>query len=90
MNNPTQPATQTPAPRSESLLPADEANPAPEVAEEVAFDLQSDQARRVGAMPPHAPGAPGADAAEAMAEALQPRPQDQDAAQRPSGEPAPP
>ncbi|QYF92932.1 hypothetical protein KY495_19800 [Massilia sp. PAMC28688] len=37
--------------RSESLLPADQTDPNLQVAEEVAFDLQSDEARRVGAMP---------------------------------------
>ena len=37
--------------RSEALLPADEANGELNVAEEVAFDLQSDEARRIGAMP---------------------------------------
>ena len=46
-------ATPTPGQsvRSEGLLPADGADPDLQVAEEVAFDLQSDEARRVGAMP---------------------------------------
>lgn len=39
------------AARSEGLLPADENEPELQVAEEVAFDLQSDQARQVGSMP---------------------------------------
>jgi hypothetical protein len=37
--------------RSDNLLPADPDDPDLNVAEEVAFDLQSDQARKVGAMP---------------------------------------
>lgn len=55
--------------RSEGLLPADQSDPTLQVAEEVAFDLQSDDARRVGAMPEDA-GA--AKPAEAVAQALQP------------------
>ncbi len=66
MNQSTQQSPQPPAVRSEGLLPA-EPDPALEVAEEVAFDLQSDQARQIGAMPPDAPGAKPA---EAMAKAL--------------------
>ena len=56
-----------PAPRSEGLLPADGADEQLEVAEEVSLDLQSDSARRVGALPPAAEKAladtlaPGAD-----------------------------
>ncbi|NHZ42701.1 hypothetical protein [Massilia aquatica] len=43
--------------RSESLLPAgeDEADGRYAVAEEVSLDQQSDQARRVGALPPDPP-----------------------------------
>ncbi|MES2899859.1 MAG: hypothetical protein V4723_09035 [Pseudomonadota bacterium] len=67
MNQSTQQPPQPHAVRSEGLLPADEADPALEIAEEVAFDLQSDQARQVGAMPPDAPGVKPA---EAMAQAL--------------------
>ena len=54
-------------PRSEGLLPADNADPNLDVAEEVSLDLQSDSARRVGALPPAAEKAladtlvPGAD-----------------------------
>lgn len=55
--------------RSEALLPADQGDPDLQVAEEVAFDLQSDASRRVGAMPKDSPQA---HPAEAMAEALQP------------------
>ncbi|HEY0060827.1 MAG TPA: hypothetical protein VGC21_01830 [Telluria sp.] len=55
---------QTPHPaRSEGLLPDQSDDRAPEVAEEVSLDLQSDQARQVGKVPPGAAGA-------AMAEAL--------------------
>jgi hypothetical protein len=54
--------------RSEGLLPADSADPPPEVAEEVSLDLQSDSTRQVGAAPPaSAPGNP----AEALADTLQ-------------------
>lgn len=48
--------------RSEALLPADDADPNLQVAEEIAFDLQSDSARRVGALPPDSPVAKPADA----------------------------
>ena len=55
--------------RSEALLPADESSPDLQIAEEVAFDLQSDDARRVGAMPPDtATSKPS----EAVAQALAP------------------
>lgn len=49
----TSPAGQQPATdvRSPGLLPADQDDPNLQIAEEVAFDLQSDGARRVGAMP---------------------------------------
>lgn len=53
--------------RSEALLPADQPDPALEIAEEVAFDLQSDEARKVGSMPPDVPTAKPS---EAMAEAM--------------------
>lgn len=68
-------STSTDPTRSEALLPADAADPAPEVAEEVSLDLQSDASRRVGAAPPeNAPGKP----AEALADALQPPPEGND------------
>lgn len=55
--------------RSEGLLPADEADTDLFVAEEVAFDLQSDATRRVGSMPRDTPTSKPA---EAVAEALAP------------------
>lgn len=66
-------ATPTPGQpvRSEGLLPADQSDPNLQVAEEVALDLQSDQARRVGSLPPDSPlMKPG----DAVAGALQPDP----------------
>lgn len=54
--------------RSEGLLPADDADPPPEVAEEVSLDLQSDSTRQMGAAPP--PDAPGKPA-EGLAQTLQ-------------------
>lgn len=51
--------------RSEGLLPADNANPDLEVAEEVSLDLQSDDARRVGALPPDTPVSKPAEAVAA-------------------------
>ena len=58
-----------PGNRSEGLLPTDDPAPDLEIAEEVAFDLQSDGARRVGAMPPDTPvSKPG----EAVAQTLKP------------------
>lgn len=57
------------AARSEGLLPPADADPPPEVAEEVSLDLQSDSTRNIGAAPPdNAPGKP----AEALAQSLQP------------------
>lgn len=55
--------------RSEGLLAADDDNPDLQVAEEVAFDLQSDEARRIGALPADTPAAKPADA---LAESLRP------------------
>lgn len=52
---PPAPATPAPAPRSEALLPADEQDASLEVAKEVSLDLQSDNTRRVGAIPPDTP-----------------------------------
>lgn len=63
------PGTPHPDPRSEGLLPADQADANLEVAEEVSLDLQSDSTRRVGAMPP---ATPVSDPAQAVSEALQP------------------
>lgn len=55
--------------RSEALLPADQADPNLEIAEEVSLDLQSPEARRIGQLPPdHSPG----QVSEAVAEALKP------------------
>lgn len=70
MSHALQPAAPQPA-RSEGLLPADAPDPNLEIAEEVAFDLQSDQARAVGAM---APDTPVSKPAEALQQALQPEP----------------
>jgi len=54
--------------RSEGLLPSADADPPPEVAEELSLDLQSDSTRNIGAAPPdNAPGQP----AEALAQSLQ-------------------
>lgn len=56
--------------RSEALLPADPCDPDLQVAEEVSFDLQSDEARRIGALPPDtAVSKPN----EALAESLKPK-----------------
>ena len=64
------PSARPPAPhRSEGLLPADDDDERFDIAEEVAFDLQSDSTRRVGAMP--ADGGPGKPAG-AVAESLAP------------------
>lgn len=74
--------------RSESLLPAgeDDADGRYAVAEEVSLDQQSDQARRVGALPPDP--APQADLAGAVAGTLSP---DEAAQPAPAGpKPAPP
>lgn len=60
-----QPATDV---RSPGLLPADQDDPNLQIAEEVAFDLQSDGARRVGAMPADTATAKPV---EALAEAMQ-------------------
>lgn len=55
------------AARSEGLLPADPSDPNLQVAEEVAFDLQSDQARRIGSMPADTPTSqPAAAVAKAL------------------------
>lgn len=55
--------------RSEGLLPADQSDPDLQVAEEVAFDLQSDEARAIGSMPTDtAVSKPGT----AIAESLRP------------------
>ncbi|SHG74077.1 hypothetical protein [Massilia sp. CF038] len=57
--------TNTPSNRSEGLLPDQADDRAPEVAEEVSLDQQSDQARQVGTLQP-------GPASGALAEALQP------------------
>ncbi|MES2317147.1 MAG: hypothetical protein V4631_06590 [Pseudomonadota bacterium] len=62
----TPPAPEKPV-RSEGLLPASEADPSLDVAEEVALDQQSDATRGVGAMPDDTPVSKPADA---IAEAL--------------------
>lgn len=68
MNQPQQPAPAAPpSTRSEGLLPADQNDPNLQVAEEVAFDLQSDEARKVGSMPPAT-----SPATEAVADSLRP------------------
>ena len=66
--------------RSESLLPADpdeDADSALTVAEEVAFDQQSDRVRHLGNLPEDAGATPAGDAAEAVGESLR---ADEDAA----------
>lgn len=75
MNTTPQQPAQARQVRSEGLLPADEPDPSLEVAEEVAFDQQSQGARKVGAMPPDVAGAKPSDA---MAEALGANQQNQD------------
>ena len=68
--------------RSESLLPADpddDADSALNVAEEVAFDQQSDRVRHLGNLPEDAGATPAGDAAEAVGESLR---ADKDAAAR--------
>jgi hypothetical protein len=55
----------TPTPRADTLLPDDDTDPAPEVAEEVSLDQQSGRARQIGHPPPPA-------AAGGLAEALLP------------------
>lgn len=68
MNEPENTAPAAPRPsRSEALLPADENDPSLEVAEEVAFDLQSDESRKLGSMPSEQ-----SPAADALAETLRP------------------
>ena len=67
MNTTPQQPADTRQVRSEGLLPADSPDPSLEVAEEVAFDQQSERARAIGAMPPDVPTAKPA---EAMADAL--------------------
>lgn len=68
MNAPENSAPAAPRPsRSEALLPADDNDPALEVAEEVAFDLQSEAARQVGSLPSE-----NSPAADALAETLRP------------------
>ena len=66
-------ATPTPGQpvRAEGLLPADQSDPDLQVAEEVAFDLQSGQARNIGGMPT---ATPVSKPAEAVAESLAPNP----------------
>lgn len=59
--------------RSESLLPADpddDADSSLTVAEEVAFDQQSDRVRHLGNLPEDAGATPAGDAAEAVGESL--------------------
>lgn len=68
--------------RSESLLPADsdeDADSSLTVAEEVAFDQQSDRVRHLGNLPEDAGATPAGDAAEAVGESLR---TDKDAAAR--------
>lgn len=66
MNKPREQPKPADAVRSEGLLPVDEPDSNLEIAEEVAFVLQSEQTRDIGATPPDGPGA---NPAEAMAKA---------------------
>ncbi len=55
MNTTPQQPADTRQVRSDGLLPAETPDPSLEVAEEVAFDQQSERARAIGAMPPDVP-----------------------------------